>query len=303
MDKRDINLYYIDMSETENYQRDSVDSNRILYTPSPFAKNSLFYLQEAGSLKAKKPHINQRNYLDSYLFLIVLSGYGTVGALDQSVELHQGECAFIDCSHSYFHQTSSDLWTLMWIHFNGFSMSSIYDKFLERSGAFYFSVSDTDIYIRILNSLIEDARSDSYVKDMLIHERISSLVSQIMKDCWKDNRFIKHPQNNQKISSVYNYLHDHFQESISLDYLSQTFFINKYYLTRLFKQQYGKTISDHLLELRINNAKKRLRFTSDSVENIAITCGFNDISYFSKKFKKAEGLSPTAFRKQWLCHD
>ena len=50
------------------FQGDIVTSKRILYTPSPFARNALLYLQETGELKAKKPHVSHRQGLASYLF-------------------------------------------------------------------------------------------------------------------------------------------------------------------------------------------------------------------------------------------
>ena len=55
-----------------------VQSNRVLYTPSVFAKSSLIYLQETGELTALKPHVSRREQLNSYLFFIVLDGLGSV---------------------------------------------------------------------------------------------------------------------------------------------------------------------------------------------------------------------------------
>lgn len=57
------------------FQGDIVTSKRILYTPSPFARNALLYLQETGELKAKKPHVSHRQGLASYLFFMVLEGH------------------------------------------------------------------------------------------------------------------------------------------------------------------------------------------------------------------------------------
>ena len=60
------------------FREQPVESTRILYTPSSFAKSSLLHLQEAGELQAKMPHTNQRSNLASYLFFIVLHGEGTL---------------------------------------------------------------------------------------------------------------------------------------------------------------------------------------------------------------------------------
>ena len=61
------------------FQGDIVTSKRILYTPSPFARNALLYLQETGELKAKKPHVSHRQGLASYLFLWCWKGMAPCG--------------------------------------------------------------------------------------------------------------------------------------------------------------------------------------------------------------------------------
>ncbi len=138
------------------------------------------------------------------------------------------------------------------------------------------------------------------MRDMEIHECLSHLLTMTMKECWRDSGSITAASAaDRRLSPVRDYLRDHFAESVSLDDLSSMFFINKYYLTRLFREQYGMTISAYVLELRINHAKQLLRFSDHSLEQIAAICGFYDLSYFSRKFKKAEGISPSAFRKQW----
>lgn len=55
-----------------------VHSQRIIYTPSPFARASLVHLQEVGTLQARSPHASTRQGLASYLFFMVESGSGTL---------------------------------------------------------------------------------------------------------------------------------------------------------------------------------------------------------------------------------
>ena len=56
----------------------SVQSDRILYTPSLFARSALLNLQEVGSLKARSPHTSTRSGLTSYLYFLVLDGEGSL---------------------------------------------------------------------------------------------------------------------------------------------------------------------------------------------------------------------------------
>lgn len=85
---------------------ESVHSDRILYTPSSFAKNNLFYLQETGTLAAQKTYVNHRKDLSSYLFFIVLKGSGTLRYQNVEYTLHTGDCVFLDCRQDHFHQSS-----------------------------------------------------------------------------------------------------------------------------------------------------------------------------------------------------
>ena len=69
-----------------------VDSDRVLYTASTFARNSLFHLQEIGRLEALKPHTSSRSNLQSYLFFIVEKGSGLLKYNGREYELSKGSC-------------------------------------------------------------------------------------------------------------------------------------------------------------------------------------------------------------------
>ena len=116
------------------FQGEYVSSDRMLYTPSEFAKSNLMYLQEIGALKARKTHASKRQNLDSFLFFYVKEGSGTLDYNGREYMVKTGDCVFINCKNPYLHRTSEDLWALEWIHFNGDSMLPIYLKYVERGG-------------------------------------------------------------------------------------------------------------------------------------------------------------------------
>lgn len=68
------------------------------------------------------------------------------------------------------------------------------------------------------------------------------------------------------------------------------------YLRRAFAAQYGCSPKEYLDKLRNEHAIRRLRFTGDTISDIARTCGYSDIYQFSRAFKKRNGVSPTAYR-------
>ena len=289
----------MDQSFFINEKESVVKSERILYTASSFAKSSLLYLQEIGTLTAKKKHTSRRSNMNSYLFMQVCSGSGEIIIDGIRYELSANDVCFIDCSLSYAHTTSEDdLWTLKWIHFNGEMMPAIYEKYLLRGGGPVLSSVHEDKISQIHENIFESASGDDYVRDMRINEEISSLLTILMQLSWDPEVADSVPKRKDMIP-VKNYLMEHFTQKISLDELSEMFYVNKYYLTRIFKEQFGVSINTYQSQLKITRAKQLLRFTDQTLEEIAENCGIDDPNYFSRFFKKVEGMSPSAYRQTW----
>ena len=97
---------------------------------------------------------------------------------------------------------------------------------------------------------------------------------------------------------VKSFLDEHYKEKLSLESVASHFFIDKHYLARLFKEQYGVTLVTYLQQVRITHAKRMLRFTDKSIEEIGLECGIGELNYFSRVFKKLEGVSPSEFRRE-----
>ena len=77
------------------------------------------------------------------------------------------------------------------------------------------------------------------------------------------------------------------------------FYVNKFYLARTFKEQFGVTILGHLDQIRVTHAKRLLRFSNLTVEAIGREVGIPEPGYFSRVFKKVEGVAPGEYRRMW----
>lgn len=275
-----------------------VQSDRIIYTPSAFARENLFFLQEVGRLTAKKMHTSQRKNLNSLLFFIVEKGTGILVYQEKEYQLTPGMCVFINCQSSYLHQTSEKLWTLEWLHFFGQTAEKIYDKYQSRGGRPCFRTHDLQQYEQRLINIKQSARSNSYTRDMKIFSEITELLNLLMEETWYGNQ-IGRKGKYKKIDEVKNFIDQNYQSKINLNLLAQKFFIDKFYLSKSFKREFDITINQYLIQTRITHAKRLLRFTNKPIEQIAPTVGFPDANYFARIFKKTEKTTPGHFRDIW----
>ena len=218
---------------------------------------------------------------------------------------------FIDCRKAYSHSTGrtgnthsaaekdgGKLWFLRWCHFYGPSLPAIYAKYCERGGLPVIRGADVSQYVAILTDIYSLASSSDYIRDMRINGKLNDLLTLLMESSWHHEAHANAPKK-MDISSVKSFLDEHYSEKLSLESVASHFFIDKHYLARLFKEQYGVTLVTYLQQVRITHAKRMLRFTDKSIEEIGLECGIGELNYFSRVFKKLEGVSPSEFRRVW----
>lgn len=93
------------------------------------------------------------------------------------------------------------------------------------------------------------------------------------------------------------FMESKFADSLSLDEIAHQAFLSQHHFCRLFKDEIGVSPWEYLTQIRLEEAKRRLVNTDESVTNIALETGFCDSSHFARMFKRREGCSPSAYRK------
>ena len=102
------------------------------------------------------------------------------------------------------------------------------------------------------------------------------------------------------VDEIKSYMKNHLAEDLSLDKISLHVGMNKYALCRYYKAFCGRSIMEDFKHIRIAYAKRLLRYSSESVEEIGRKCGFDSHSYFSLRFRELCGCTPTEYRKKHL---
>ena len=99
-----------------------------------------------------------------------------------------------------------------------------------------------------------------------------------------------------KIDEILGWLRDHYAENPSLSEVSERFYYNDSYFSRMFKQFTGEGFNAYVNSLKIGEATELLENTSLSIEEIAENVGFADVKTFYAQFRKITGTTPGAFR-------
>jgi AraC-like DNA-binding protein len=166
-----------------------------------------------------------------------------------------------------------------------------------------FDFQDQQRLIDILNSLFIFSKEHKYygnpADEFYIHNKFQELLYTFY-DLRNKNIYTPDQSYNsihQKMYERSSYIHTHYDENISLDALSEQFFISSSYLSREFKHVTGFNLSNYIQLTRIKNAQYQLISSNKKISQIAEECGFSSFSQFNRIFNKISGASPREYRQ------
>ncbi|MES2809751.1 MAG: AraC family transcriptional regulator [Bacteroidota bacterium] len=103
-----------------------------------------------------------------------------------------------------------------------------------------------------------------------------------------------------RMSKVYDYILNNFKRDISLDDVASVAYLSPSAFCRYFKKFTRKTLSEFLTDLRIGYACKLLQNNNMGISQISVDAGFNNVSYFNRKFKAVKGQTPMEYQRHFM---
>lgn len=114
---------------------------------------------------------------------------------------------------------------------------------------------------------------------------------QLYEEC-----LVSSAEQDTTVATVKNYIRSHLDENLTRESLAAMVYLTPDYLSHLFKRETGFSLTNYIIYERIEEAKRLLAGTGQSIGDIATRCGFQNISYFSKQFKRFADMTPREFR-------
>lgn len=148
----------------------------------------------------------------------------------------------------------------------------------------------------ILDELYNEIRHKRPLYENIANTRIKQLILLILRELNIEDLGLLQSDNKTIISEVKKYIEEKFNENLTIDSIAEKFHISNSLLAHSFKDAYGVSPINYLINVRITTAKKLLSNTDYSVQQISEKVGYNNSNYFSLLFKKLTGKTPTDFR-------
>lgn len=109
-------------------------------------------------------------------------------------------------------------------------------------------------------------------------------------------RLRKQPIGSKHVADCLDYIYDHLHTRITIEDLANHVHLNPSYLSRLFKQELGTSVSNYIQAKKIETAKNMLVYSEHTLSEIASVLAFSSQSYFTETFRKKTGLTPSQYR-------
>lgn len=159
----------------------------------------------------------------------------------------------------------------------------------------YFKCHNIDKIILLFKSIINYGR-DVYISSIINDYLLSALLIELNKQAHEYIYQLTKHVNEGKIKYLFEFIRANSNKTLTLSEYSKYLCYNPFYLSKLFKKNFGISFKQYIIQTRLQKAKKMLLTTPLSIKEIAYACGFKDEKYFMKVFKKYESLTPSEYR-------
>ncbi len=224
-----------------------------------------------------------------------LSGRGELRIADKIYSVNPGAAMLLTIpeDHCYYFPDNSDSWEFIFITIHGREAMRLFRQLRRQAGVIVEFDKDSPPVQKAFSICRKSEKNEidnQYTASALVYDFLMSLIDYIRP---------AEPGESgppEFINRVYDYCLKHVDKQVNVNDMAKCAGYSRYHFTRLFKQYMGSSPQYFMNELRIRMAVRLLQTEQLRIKEIAQRCGFEDVSYFCKIFRKFQKVSPNEFR-------
>jgi AraC-like DNA-binding protein len=251
--------------------------------------------QNAGLFVSRGEGCHPDRRIPSYELIFVRKGVLAIQEEERPFHVNAGQSLILCQGRRHWGTApfSPDL-SFYWVHFTLHSNSAPPSTTSALTVSQHVTVSRPDHMTELFRRFLDDQESGA-----LDATSASLLLSLMLWEVAQARPSAAHRESASLhlAGRAETYIKTNFHRPLSPSGIAEILGCNANYLSRIFHEAYGRTLSDTIHQCRLRHARQLLLDDARNIEEIARACGFTDSGYFRRLFRRYEGMTPLAFRR------
>ncbi|MEW6303925.1 MAG: AraC family transcriptional regulator [Verrucomicrobiota bacterium] len=275
----------------------------LFHTPTDASREMFYCVLRAGHLVAGRDYRKVHPNYPGHKILLCLKGDGYVKVNDRTYPVATGQIAWIYNHYANEHwPKEGSPWEMYWIRVDGPHMDQIY-KMLTGVGSPVFTGMNVATCSAIYRRIFRIMETRPIAMEASLHAQVASLITEMFRARFSANPSPKGETELPKsLVKPIEAMRLYYAKPLRVKELADLAGMSVSNFFRNFKAATGTSPIDWLKRERINQAKRRLIETDDSIAMIAEQTGYYDQFYFSRDFKRMTAVSPSEYRQRERAH-
>ena len=214
----------------------------------------------------------------------------------QAVSLKKGDILFVNSKELHTGNVAPILGEFYCFHINK-------EFFSNRVGSEYIvfeNVIRDEECAKILDEVVKCSRDNGFKARVkmgkLLYAFFERCSEHHVKAVLNETDFKKYFKRTDRFNDMVKCIEEHYAEALTVQGIAEQFYVTPSYFAHFFKKRSGKSVIQYLNEVRLLKAQLILEQEDIPIFEVALQVGFDDINYFSRKFKQKIGKTPTEYR-------
>lgn len=254
------------------------------HTPLEFAGQNLFYAAWSSRYTCSSLYSVRREGLDFYSVIYVLKGQMELEYEGERMLVKENEAVLLDFRRSHAYWSASDTMEKWEMLFDGNASEAFYRQIAGEGGQIFKVTGKLHRTLERLMSELDAPFPQDHTISLLIHTMFCNMIDQKTENL------------SPPVEEAIEFINSRYGGPLQISEIAGHVSLSRYYFTRLFRKETGRTPNEYLANVRINAAKEMLTDKILTIAEIAERCGFANTSHFTRFFREKTGQTPAAFR-------